>query len=172
MTTACSSGTGLDVPVKGLLGPTADAFTCTRNIWVKFGFLRTGEERSWAYDVLKAVSQSSDQVTGFLWVLLVSAVSGAAMVADWGTNRRYQPAKPKKDSTSFLVRGRGQFRITNSFGRTSPHLSWYPNYRVSCHARSHLVGLPCPASWILHKTSDRYRTCSSQVLLKITTSSI
>lgn len=59
------------------------------------------------------------------------------MVANWGTNLRYQPTNPRKDRTSFLVLGRGQFRTASTLstcGRTSPLPSWYPSYLVCCRA--------------------------------------
>uniref|UniRef100_A0AAV2LVA4 Uncharacterized protein n=1 Tax=Knipowitschia caucasica TaxID=637954 RepID=A0AAV2LVA4_KNICA len=106
--------------------PTAEASVWTRNRCSKSGLRSTGDEQRQDLRAWKAVSQSSFQTTGFLWSFIVSAVSGAAMVANCGTNRRYQPAKPKKDLTSFFVRGRGQLRMASTLsicGRTSPRPS-------------------------------------------------
>lgn len=94
-------------------GPQAHgrSFVWTRNRWLKSELLSTGEEHKQALRVWNAVLQSSFQVTGFLWSFAVKAVSGVTMEANWGTNRRYQLAKPKKDLISFFVRGRGQLRM-------------------------------------------------------------
>ena len=106
--------------------PTAEASVWTRNRWLKSGLLRTGKEHKQALRAWNSTSQSSFEMTRFLWSFAVRAVSGAATVANCGTNLLYQLAKPKKDLTSFFERGHGQLRMASTLstcGRTSPRPS-------------------------------------------------
>lgn len=79
-----------------------------------------------------AESHSFAQSHCFFLAFAVRAISGAAIVANWGTNLWNHPTRPRKYRTSFFSL-RLRASLDSFYRHTSPPSSWYPRNPKAPH---------------------------------------